>query len=259
MQNDYPLPLQSVLHDRFNFQAPGFGSDPNKKLRIPTLLRQMQEAALTSTQRLGVSAFDLAPHALGWVLLGQNMRLFRRPEMGETFEVVTCPVGFERVFTYRDFHVLDTNGQHLAVSSTTWMLMNLHKRRMATLPDWIRKMHHEVPPTDQHLPKAKYKLIPFDEVLYTKTFRVDYHHLDSNGHLTNAVYSEWMLEGLPYDFLLHSTLTDLEIQFKQEAHYGDILRVNIGKGHAGYYQHGLFKENTLLASMQTQWMSEVST
>lgn len=248
------LPLDSPLHDRFDFRVAAHACDPQKRLSIPSLIRELQETALASTLRLGVSVYDLEPLGLGWVLLGQRLHLHRMPSMNERCQVVTCPVGFERVFTFRDFHLLDQQANCLATATTTWMLMNLDSRRMAPLPDFVKALDAHTPPAEQQLPRATYQLLlPETAPLANKSFTVGYHHLDTNGHLTNAFYAQWMLEGLAYDFLHSRQLTALDIQFKREARYGDVLRISLEKSADNSFQHALFLDTEVLATMQTSW------
>ncbi len=249
------LLLDSPIHEAVDFQVPGYGISPDKKLTIPTMIEQMQEVALLSTRNLGVSVFDLEPKRLGWVLLGQRLKLHRRPLLNETCRIITCPTGFEKVFTYRDFHWLDAKTDEvLAIASTTWMLMDLDKRRMATLPHWIKAIDEQTPPSESNLERATYKMIVPTTAKMVRRFRVGYHELDFNGHLTNPVYVRWMLEGLDREILENGTLKELKVQFSKEARYGDELEVGLSKtAHDGAFHHGLFRSGELIASLQSKF------
>jgi len=217
------------------------------------LIRQLQEVALQSTLRLKVSVFDLEPKGLAWVLLGQELHLEKLPLLGDRYEVITCPTGFERIFTYRDFHLLDQNGHRVGTSATTWMLMDLASRKMATMPDWIKQLDQKIPPKSSHLPRASYKVNTATSEGLTKKFQVGHHQLDFNGHLTNPFYVEWMLEGLPKDILQNECPKKLAVQFKREARYGEELTVYIKKEREGCYHHALYRGEEILASLQSYW------
>lgn len=246
------------MRERAQFRVAAHACGPNKRMRVPDLIRELQEVALASTLRLGVSVYDLEPHRLGWVLLGQYVQLERAPEMNETCTVHTCPTGFERVFTFRDFHVMDEEGNRIAVASTTWMLMDLDKRRMARLPDWIKALDANTPPPEEQLPRAEYQLLPVDNAERVREFTVGFKQLDTNGHLTNPFYPEWMLEGLPYEVLANHELKELRLQFKREARYGDRLTVTLDDLGQGVFRHGLWQENEQLATMETKWDKSVT-
>lgn len=247
------MKINSPLQETLTFKVPAYACNARKQLSIPHLIREFQEAALLSTLRLGVSVLDLEPKGIGWVLLGQYIKLDRTPQLNESCTIVTCPTGFERVFTYRDFHLLDEQGKRIGTASTTWMLMDLKSRRMAQLPDFIKILGEKVPPKEEQLPRAGYKLNSLAQGADVRSFQVGHHQLDFNGHLTNPVYVEWMLEGLPAGVLANQELKELAIQFKQEARYGDTVSVQITKGHGDLYHHGLLMDGKPLASMQTTW------
>lgn len=247
--------LQYPVHERWSFKVPGSGIDTRKRMTIPALVQEMQEVALLSTRHLGVSVFDLEPHRLGWVLLGQRVLIHEPLLLAKPYEIITAPVGFERVFTFRDFHVIDQeNGKVVATAATTWMLMNLDTRRMATLPDWIKKIDERTPDKSAQLERASYKLLKPDSARAVRDFRVGYHELDFNGHLTNPVYVRWMLEGLGKSILEGPQPKEIRVQYAKEARYGETITVGLNEtDRAGHYQHGLFRNDELLASMQTRF------
>lgn len=242
----------SPLHLERIFEVAAFIIDQNKQMSLPGLIAQLQEVALESTRQLGVSVFDLEPHDLGWVLLGQRIEINRLPKLAEACTVITAPTGFERVFTFRDFHLLDSNGQIMATATTTWMLMNTQTRKMAKFPDWIKKLDKDSPLPDARLPRAEYKLVKPSNSEWEKQYEVGFHDLDFNGHLTNAIYVRWMLDALPIEVLMYSNLQQLKVQFAKEARYGNKLRAVVQKtDRDGVFHHGLFLGQECLASMQT--------
>lgn len=251
----HEIVLQSPIHERWQFKVPGHGIDAQKRMTIPALIQEMQEVALLSTRHLGVSVFDLEPHRLGWVLLGQRLVIHESLLLAQEYEIISAPVGFERVFTFRDFHILNRGtGQVVATAATTWMLMNLDSRKMAMLPDWIKKIDERTPDKAAHLQRADYKLLDLKLSEGGVDFRVGYHELDFNGHLTNPVYVRWMLEGLEKLTLEGPQPTEIQVQYAKEARYGETLTVGLNEtDRAGNYQHGLFRKGELLASMQTRF------
>ena len=45
--------------------------------------------------------------------------------------------------------------------------------------------------------------------------------MDTNHHLTNSVYFDWMIDTLPREFLNSHTVKSIDISFKKEVQYGD--------------------------------------
>ncbi len=147
------------------------------------------------------------------------------------------------------------------------MLLDLESRRFAAIPDFIKIIEKDFPPSSELLPPRTGKLPPWkkeDESAAALTFRVGFHHLDWNDHLTNTFYPQWMLEALPPDLLRDGRLRSLDISFSGEARLGDRLEAfaaprpqksgdePVGSASAAY-RHAVRREGQTLARMDTEW------
>lgn len=230
--------------------------DHQKRMNIPALVRLMQEAAMQNVIELGISVWDLEPHQISWVLMRLQLRLNRTPRMGEQFQVFTCPAGFERLFTFRDFIAYDERGETIAESASQWILMDTDTRRLSQIPDWIKeRFGDQMPDTDHCLPRPSGKLPPFERVDLQCDFRVRWHDLDFNHHLNNTLYILYMLEGLPTDWLENHELTWLDIQYRAEARFDEQLLVETQQLSDHRFLHRLRQPDNDkdLANMLTEW------
>lgn len=244
----------SKLHEVVPFQITASSVGPNGVLTVPHLVRLLQEAAMRNTVRLKISSPELiADNGLSWILRRQRIECLRLPEMGELVHVVTAPSGFARSLqTFRDFHLVDESGNTLAAACTQWLLMDIHSRRLRPIPDHIAALAADLAPAAAHLepPTGKIKA-PESPALETAS-AVAYYQLDFNKHLTNPVFPELMLEPLGADFLSERAPRLIDVDFRSEAHYGDVLtaRVEVVDDHN---KHALYRGETLLATMETRW------
>ncbi len=258
--------FDSSIQETAAYRVRAYQADAGQRLSIPYLLRLCQETALRNIDRIGFAFKDLSPLGLSWVLLRQYVEVERLPELGEELFVSTCASRFERVFTYRDFRVYTADGELLARATSTWMLLDLESRRFAPIPDFIKVIERDFPAQEEVLPPRTGKLSPWssdDESAAALPFRVGYHHLDWNDHLTNTFYPEWMLEALPPDLLRGGRLRSLDISFSGEARLGDRLEVFAAPrpqksgdeplGSASAYRHAVRREGQTLARMDTEW------
>jgi len=55
-------------------------------------------------------------------------------------------------------------------------------------------------------------------------FSVRRSDIDTNGHVNNANYLQWMLEVVPEDIFQNNQLASLEVQYKKETSYGLSIR-----------------------------------
>lgn len=228
------------LHEEL-FTVRTFDIDNHKRASAPALLRMLHEAAMQNVLKLGVSVWDLEPHQLAWVLLRQQVVIERMPMLGEVIKVVTYPSGFDRLFTYRDYKVYDDTGALIAWSGSTWVLMDMESRKLARIPDFIMEFRKFMPEPEDCLPRPTDALPAFGQADQSCPFRVNWHNLDFNLHLTNSVYLEWMLDALPEEVLRNRTLLSLDLQYKAEALLSEDLRAEVQCRAEGDYLHRLVR------------------
>lgn len=215
--------------------------DRKKRMTVPALVKIMQETSMQNVMQMKVSAWDLEPWNLSWVLFRKHLKINRFPMIGEKLTVVTYSCGFEKFFTFRDFKVFDAAGEMIAFSASTWLLMDIAERRMARIPDFILALEPKMPTEAESLPRVKLKLPIFGEAQHSKTYQVGWFDLDFNGHLNNAFYAQWMMEALPDAILDDGTLDEFHIFYKLEAHWKDNLRSEVQQLEDKLFLHRLVR------------------
>ena len=208
-------------------------------MTVAALVRLMQETAMQHTIQMKVSAWDLEPLHLSWVLFRKNLVIQRLPMFGEKLVVSTSTAGFEKFFTYRDYKVFDEKKEMIASSSSTWLLMDTEERRMVRIPDFILEFAGKIP--EDCLPRPKTRLPNFQAAAISKPFRVGWHDLDFNGHLNNVFYLQWMLEALPDEVLQNGTLLEYDIFYKVEAHWKEGLLSEVQPLSENVFLHRLIR------------------
>jgi acyl-ACP thioesterase len=216
--------------------------DTQRRMKVASLVMLMQEAAMQNVIEMKLSAWDLEPLKISWVLLRKNLRINRLPMVEEKLRVETYPAGFEKFFTYRDYKVFDEKEELIAHSATTWLLLHTVERRMVRIPEFILAFEPQMPAGELCLPRPKAKLPVFEKSSHDDIpFRVNWHDLDFNGHLNNVYYLQWMLETLPEDRLASDSLREMEILYKTEAHWKDRLTSGIQQVDERTYLHSLVR------------------
>lgn len=242
------------LHEE-HFTIRTFDIDNHKRTSAPALIRILHEAAMQNVLKLGVSVWHLEPHQLAWVLLRQQVAMERMPMLGEMIKVVTYPAGFDHLFTFRDYKIYDEAGALIAWSNSTWVLMNTEDRKLARIPEFIMEFRKFMPEPGDCLPRPADTLPKFERVDQSCPFRVNWHNLDFNLHLTNSIYLEWMLDALPEEVLRHGALLSLDLQYKAEALWKEDLRAEIQCLDTGDYLHRLIRisDEKELAMARSLW------
>lgn len=249
------IPPEDTLHQEV-YTVRTFEIDHHKQITIPALVRLMQEAAMQHVLQLKLSVWDLEPEQVAWVLMRMQLEVRRIPLLNEKIIIKTCPTGLERILTYRNFWIYDSEGTLIAEAVTHWVLMDTASRRLRQIPKWIiDRFSTMIPKTAVGLLPTREKFPKLSQVHHQKEFRVRWHDLDFNLHLNNTNYVLYLLEGMQAAFLSLHSLVKLDIRYKAEVRKEEQFEVIVEQLAADRFLHQLVQgdEKNLLAEMITSW------
>ncbi len=189
--------------------------DFNQRATLPAICNLLQEVAGNHARELEFDITDLQKDKLTWVLHRLHVQMDRFPEWRETITIKTWPSSGDGLRAYRDFLIMDENGNIIGKSLSYWLIMNIKSRRPARIPKKILEMapenaNHVLPVTDATFPEI-------DQPDYLEEFEVRKTDLDLNRHVNNVHFIEWALASLPDD----ATVNEIDIQFTAESVWGD--------------------------------------
>ena len=190
--------------------------DEQGRLELPFLIEYMMEVSNIQLSKGHAGINDLIKNNLGWVVLDYNFTIERLPKAREKVYFTTKASGYNRFFVYRDFAVEDESGHKIIEVKSQWVILNLTTRKV-TVPDPELMKRFNNPELNK-LPRFK-KARPLKEWDNGQPYRVRYYDLDTNHHLTNSRYFDWMIDVLPRDFLNTHEPFSLNITFKKEVKY----------------------------------------
>ncbi|MPR32231.1 acyl-[acyl-carrier-protein] thioesterase [Salmonirosea aquatica] len=200
-----------------------FETDSQGNLTLYSLANYLQDAADRHAIQLGVGMPALAELGLSWVLHRMKISISRWPRLAEEITIETHPAGLERVYVYRDFRMYDQARTLLISASSTWLVFDTTKRGLTTPAAHFQAIFEPY----RHLPflsrPTRKFLSPQLRDLPRAELRARHNEIDSNAHVNNSVYFQWMLEPLPPEFLASHFCTEIEIQFKKECTRQDLI------------------------------------
>ena len=221
----------------------GYECDAFGRLSIPALMNLMQESASLNAIDYGIGIGDLQQRGYGWMLMRFRLTMHQYPRVGDTIRVSTYPTAVEKYFIYRDFKITAEDGTLLAEATSTWIVFSMEKRAMAPLPDFIRQI--PLPIASNPMPK-----LPLKPAFQTQPFsptqeqavQVGWFSIDQNQHVNNVTYIQWLLEQMGNDKIGHDALetkqlTEIDVVYKAETHWGDQLRVQAAPDNEGAFVH----------------------
>ncbi len=219
------------------------------------IIQIMHTAAFRHIHEIKLSAADLAPLGLGWVMLQQGVEFNRTIRFGEKLKVETRVAGRSRAFTYRDFYVFDTNDQLVAQTASSWVLFDTVGRRISPYPENISGFidkGNALP----HLPRPERFRLPEKPAEITDFKTVRYYDLDTNGHLSNFQFTKWMLDSLPGQWHEQNRLTALNVRYNRECRLNDNITFQAMEMEDDAWGHRVLHGEDIVATGISRWQKK---
>ncbi|MEQ9297534.1 MAG: thioesterase [Cyclobacteriaceae bacterium] len=223
------------------FRVRAYETDPSGELRLITLVNYLEEAAWRNAHTLGFSVDHLLKKGVSWVMQRLKLDVIQWPQHNDLVYVDTWPSGLDRILTYRDFKIYNDQRELIATAKTNWIVLDIETRRMIRIPEFIKEARFSI--ERDNLPLLSEKITKSGELEQLLKYQVLERDIDRNGHVNNANYFQWCMEG-PSDQMKLNSLRSIDMIFKTEALHGDGLvfhRADLGNGN---YQHVITNSRT---------------
>lgn len=248
------MPEAAVAHT-IHFPVRSFEVDPGGRMTLRSLAAYLQEAADADATRLHVSMTQLVERDLAWVLHRLRIEVDSYPRVGQELAITTWPKRFERLVAHRDFTVCEGSGAPVARASSRWVVVDLTTRSVIRLPEFIREL--PVPDRDAALTLDGPGPAAVDAPEIERRFEVRRSDLDIARHVNNTRYVGWAVESVPDEIFETHRPSSIEIQFRQEAGWGDVVHTQSQRLEAEppAFAHSLWAESKAmeLARATTRW------
>jgi medium-chain acyl-[acyl-carrier-protein] hydrolase len=214
------------------FTVASYELDPRGQVRLTTLANYFQEIAYHHAKELNFGYEVMKERRTMWLLSRMKIRVDRYPEWNDRIMVETWPSGVDKLFAVRDFRVLDDAGGVLGVASTHWLIVDLETHRPVRPREQLERyarITYSEPVFETGLEKIG---LP-DRLEVLDRHRVLYSDLDIVGHVNNVKYMEWCIDAAMKGQSPHSEICEFEINYMQEAHFGEEITIFGGRVETG--------------------------
>ena len=192
------------------------GEDAN--MTLFSLFNNFQDCCTFHGEEVGVGLRHNTERGHGWIIANVQTVISRMPRFGERLLVTTWAENFRGMIAHRNFSMENTEGELLAEAATDWIFMDLVTRKPIRIPEEQgvyglhpeKKLHAELGSRKVRVPKGGTQ---------EKTFTIQEHHLDTNGHVNNAQYIRMAMPYLPAGFEVHG----LRVEYKKQAMLGETV------------------------------------
>jgi medium-chain acyl-[acyl-carrier-protein] hydrolase len=197
----------------------------NNALTNKGILRMLQEIACVHSSLVAFGINDSATTGFSWILLNWKLQVFARPIWNTKLKVSTWCSKHTLIAFYRDFEVLDSDNNLIAIATSKWVLFDINKNGITKLNDEIKaKYTQQVNKHVFDVPMLE-KLKEPENNEFVREYTVQRRDIDTNHHINNLNYLDFAYEAIPDDIFSHSDFKNVEIMYKHEAKLGDTLNL----------------------------------
>lgn len=201
-----------ILEHQVNY----YECDPSGHLSLSMLVALMILASEKQNAQLGVDEHVTKELGGGWVIIDYEGHFQREwPKENEQIKFETAIVAYNKYFVVRQFVIKDYHEQIIGTVNGLFVYMDLHKRRMAKIPEVIMTPYEAA--SSLRLPKvARPDKVAATDEWRENHYQVRYFDIDYNGHVNNARYFDWMLDTLDHDFLQKHQIVGIRMNYEHE-------------------------------------------
>lgn len=226
----------------YQFVAEPFHVDFNGRLTMGVLGNHLLNCAGFHANDRGFGIATLNEDNYTWVLSRLAIELDEMPYQYENFSVQTWVENVYRLFTDRNFAIIDKDGKKIGYARSVWAMINLNTRKPADLltlhggsiVDYV---------CDEPCPIEKPSRIKVTSDQPIATLTAKYSDIDINGHVNSIRYIEHILDLFPIELYKTKRIRRFEMAYVAEGYFGDELsffcdEVNANEFHVEVKKNG---------------------
>ena len=206
----------------YPFVAEPFHVDFMERLTMGVLGNHLLNCAGFHAAERGFGIATLNENHYTWVLSRLAIEMEEMPRAYEKFSVQTWVENVYRLFTDRNFAILNQEGKPIGYARSIWAMISMETRKPADLLTL-----HGGSITDyvcqKDCPIAKPGRIKVEEQQALDEYKIRYSDIDLNGHVNSVKYIEHILDLYPMEWFRQKTVKRFEVAYVAESYYGDTL------------------------------------
>lgn len=190
-------------------------SDESGYLKYENFINYFQDSSTFQSEDLGLGVDYLKENNIVWMVASWQIEIIKYPKLCDKIKIGTFAYDFKTFLGYRNFFMLDENGEYLAKASSIWVLLNTETGRpeKATADQISRYGRQERLEMDYRSRKID---IP-EDLKQVGELEVLPHHLDVNHHVNNGQYICMAVSCIPEMERPNS----IRVEYKNQAKLGD--------------------------------------
>lgn len=211
-------------------------TDKTGHLKLESLLDYFQDCSTFQSEDIGLGLDYCKNHHVVWVMSSWQIVVKRYPLMGERVTIGTLPYEFKGFVGYRNFCMIDEQGEEIACANTIWSMLSTDTGK-PTRPDERMLAGYQL---EQRLSMeyAPRRIRVPEDCTLGEPIAIKSHHLDTNQHVNNGQFIRIAMDSLE----LNSYIIQLRAEYKKQVLLGDTLTPHISGTDEG--RHVVALENS---------------
>ncbi|MGE5328542.1 MAG: acyl-[acyl-carrier-protein] thioesterase [Deltaproteobacteria bacterium] len=196
------------------FEVHYYEANEFREASIASIMNYLQDTAISQSQYAGLGVEKLIEKQRAWILTKWNIEIERYPSLGEKIIVNTWPSKFERCFATREFVVKDENENEIIKAASLWIFLDTVRRKPLRIPEEVSNAYLLNP--ERAMQDRFEEAYDLKKDSYLKDFNIRKSDIDTNEHVNNVKYVEWIIETIPIELYKEYTLNFLDVRYIKE-------------------------------------------
>lgn len=210
-----------IWEDEYNIKT--FNVDLNNKLTLWSLCGFLQQGADSHANYFKAGYSELIKQNKVWMLSRLKLKIFKQAFLNETIKIQTWVSFYDRLFSYRDYHVLDKNNEILAAARTAWIVYDINTKTISNVEFFVNNYMRFI---DKCIINDKIEKLRFKELKdENRAFPVRFSDIDINKHVNNVKYIQWIVDSLSSEMMLNKDIKIFDMNYLSQARFGDEITI----------------------------------
>ncbi|SCH00590.1 MULTISPECIES: acyl-[acyl-carrier-protein] thioesterase [unclassified Romboutsia] len=193
----------------------------NNEATNKALLKIMEDVSGFHSASIGYGVFEVESKRKAWMLLDWKMKVIKRPKYNDEIKAQTWSRGSDRLYAYRDFQIMDKEGNVIAIATSRWIFVDIDRRRPVRLTPELIDLYESEP--DKRVFDEDLEDIKCEDYIFKKEYYIQRRDIDINEHMHNLSYLDMAYEILPEDIYKTIVFDNVRIIYKKEIVYGEMV------------------------------------
>ncbi len=181
-----------MFKKQYNLRSSDF--DKFLEIKPSAVLDLFQTVAGLHAENLGVGFNAMLERGFLWVILKVKYEIIRMPKMYENVTVATWPLEPKRLDFIRNYQILDKNGKVIIKGTSQWAIIDKDTRRLTRVTDVYKNIDTFC--QDEVFDEKLVRVPDFNETESQYIVSGGFSDFDSNGHVNNIRYADYVMNAL---------------------------------------------------------------